>query len=345
MIGLPKFDLQFENQAKTFLERNKNGIVCMIVVDSILDKSKLHYFDDINIKTDTMDEKTLDYIKLIFAGGAKGVMVLSVADLTDEDLYLKLKTTRFNYLVIPELPKLEHKKAVDFITQHRNIYKPSKLILQKYEGGGQKYILNWATSNIITSNGKTWDDYTARIAGLAAKASVDAAVTYNVLKEVEAADLTDDPDTAVNEGKLILIHDGEKFKIARGVTTSEEENEELKKLAIVEAADLIYQDIKDNWDNNFVGKIKNSYSKKITFLSKIREYFSDLEKKGILQKDANTVEISIEGNKAYLEKKGIDTSLMELQQIKEANTGSLLCVVGKIRILDAMEDISLKFNS
>ncbi len=63
------------------------------------------------------------------------------------------------------------------------------------------------------------------------------------LEEVESVAAVADPDSAVDGGKLILLHDGRKAKIARAVnsltTVPEGQSPALKKIKVVEAIDLI----------------------------------------------------------------------------------------------------------
>ena len=58
-------------------------------------------------------------------------------------------------------------------------------------------------------------------------------------------------DTAIDAGKFVLYNDGEKIKgVARGVnslvTTVEGKLDSFKKIKIIEAMDLMHDDIKKN---------------------------------------------------------------------------------------------------
>ena len=52
----------------------------------------------------------------------------------------------------------------------------------------------------------------------------------------------------------------------------------------------------------------------------------------------------MEKQKLYLESKGVDTSEMSEQEIKEANTDSHVFLKGSIGILDAIEDVDIIIN-
>ena len=61
----------------------------------------------------------------------------------------------------------------------------------------------------------------------------------------------------MDNGKLILINDGTKIKIARGVnsltTTSDSKGDDFKKIKIMEAVDMIRDDIRTTFEDEFVG--------------------------------------------------------------------------------------------
>lgn len=60
--------------------------------------------------------------------------------------------------------------------------------------------------------------------------------------------------------------------------------------------------------------------------------------------DSSTMEINVAKQKQYLESIGVDTSEMDEQAIKEANTGSHVFLKGTISILDAIEDVDIFIN-
>ncbi len=76
--------------------------------------------------------------------------------------------------------------------------------------------------------------------------------TYAPLNEL--SDITrltkSEADAAIEAGKFIFVHDGEKVKVGRGinsfVTTTDGKGEAYKKIKIVEAIDMINQVYKNN---------------------------------------------------------------------------------------------------
>jgi Phage tail sheath protein. len=188
--------------------------------------------------------------------------------------------------------------------------------------------------------------YCSRIAGLIAGTPATISCTFAPLPEVsDVARLSKSAmDEAIDAGKFILFHDGKKVKVGRGInslTTTGSKSPAFKKIKVVEAIDMIQHDIKLTAQDNYIGKYSNSYNNKCLLISAIRGYFKGLENSGLLEADANTAEIDLDAQEAYLISKGINTSEMTENEIKVANTDDKVFLKATITILDAIEDISL----
>ena len=162
------------------------------------------------------------------------------------------------------------------------------------------------------------------------------------------AKLPADAGAEVDAGKLVVVFDGEKYKLGRGVTSltsiTEERPEDLKKIKIVEGMDVIIHDIYTTFEDEYVGKVVNSYDNKQMFVGAVNDYLKKMEGSVLDETGDNFVEVDLEANREYLKRQGIDTEEMTDTQIREANTGSYLFLTGACRFLDAMEDLTLKMN-
>lgn len=187
---------------------------------------------------------------------------------------------------------------------------------------------------------------TPRIAGLLAGTPLTISATYAPL--LDYADCTRltkaEADAAVTAGKFVYKFDGEKVKVCRAVnsftTTTADKGDSFKKIKVVEIMDLIHDDVKSTIEDGYVGKYANSYDNKCLLVTAINAYFAELVRSGLLA--SGTAEINLPAQKNYLESKGIDTSEMTDQEIKEANTDTHVFLLANISILDAMEDVSLE---
>ena len=102
-------------------------------------------------------------------------------------------------------------------------------------------------------------EYTARILGIACGVSLDRSMTYYELSEVVDCDVYDDVDEHINNGELCLIDegDGNEVKIARGCnslhTFTTDVGQDFRYIKIVETIDLITDDIRDTFRNEYLG--------------------------------------------------------------------------------------------
>ena len=75
---------------------------------------------------------------------------------------------------------------------------------------------------------------------------------------------------------MIIVYDGEKFKIGRGVnsltTFTATKTEDVRKIKIVEGMDLYMDDIRDTFEEYYVGKVINDYDNKQMFVAAIGAY-------------------------------------------------------------------------
>lgn len=198
----------------------------------------------------------------------------------------------------------------------------------------------------------TATEYTARIAGILAGLSLDRSATYYQLTEVESVETYEDIDSLIDKGQLLLIDEGEGdgVKIARAcnslTTFTTDVGQDFRFIKIVEAIDMITDDIRDTFKSDYVGKVINDYNHKMLFISAIMVYFSGL-KGNVLDNSPtaqNTVDIDEEQQKNYAIPKGENVEEMTVQQIREYNTGTNVYLTGRITPVNAMEDLTIDFT-
>lgn len=148
---------------------------------------------------------------------------------------------------------------------------------------------------------------------------------------------------AVDAGEFIVFNDGEKVKVCKGVnslvTTNADKGNQFKKIKIVEAMDMIYDDIKKTVEDSYLGKYANNYDNKCLLISAIGGYFEQLILDGIISK--YTIEIDIAAQKVFLKSIGQDVENMSDNEIKVADTQDKVFLKAAVNILDAIEEIYL----
>jgi len=344
-MGLPKILIEFKTLAETFITRSERGIVAVILKDNSNTTETHTYSKESEITKSHYTASNLAFLSLVFMGNPSKVIVERVS--TDGDISTaleRLKNKQWYYLTVPGVTEEEKEIVLQFIKEQRTqFHRTFKSVLPNCAADTEG-IVNFATDNIkVGTKTYTTAEYCARIAGILAGLPLNRSATYYVLPEVESITESETPDEDVDSGKLILINDGTKIKIARGVnsltTFTDEKGQDFSKIKIIEAVDMIRDDVRTTFEDEFVGKVENSYDNKIVFIAAVNKYFKDLANRGVLyDKFENMAEIDIDATREYLSKTK-DVSEWDEEAIKTANTGTNVFVKSNIQIQDAIEDM------
>lgn len=352
-MGLPEIIINFKTLSINAIGRSQRGIVALILKDDTNDSFDTKTYTNITeIDASDWTSENKDYIEKTFLGGPSKVIAERLDILAEDysDALDRLKTKTWNYLAVPGIETSDVAVISTWIkTKRDNEHKTYKAVLPNsvsdHEG-----IINFATSDIkVGTVTYTAARYCARIAGILAGMSFARSSTFYELPEVESITSSSNPDSDIDAGKLILINDREKIKIARGVnsltTTSPAKGEIFKKIRIVEGIDLIHDDIRNTFNDSYVGKVINNYDNKVLFFAAVNTYFRQLGVENVLDTGYNNLaEVDIEAQRLYLESIGVPVSTLHGQEIKEYNTGSKVFAKAKVKFLDAIEDLAFEIS-
>lgn len=353
-MGLPNINIEFKTQAISAVKRSAKGTVAIILKDAAVGTKGARVLTSSTQIPEALGAANKKYVAQAFLGyvNAPRKVLLYVLEPTAENLSEALNyfaTQSFDYLVGPQdCSATEATEMATWVASQRaNDFTPKAVLPDK--AADSEAIVNFTTDDVkLGEENFTTAEYCARIAGLIAGTPMTISCTYAPLPEVtDVKRLTkEEMDLAIDAGEFIIFHDGEKVKVGRGVnslqTTTQDKGEIFKKIKIVEAVDMIKNDIKMTAQDNYIGKYANSYDNKCLLITAIGGYFTQLELEGILQPGSSVVEIDMDAQEAYLQSVGTDTSEMTEQEIKEANTADKVFLKASIKILDAIEDIDLK---
>lgn len=280
---------------------------------------------------------------------------------TLNDALKYFKINKANYICgMPDLTASQATTIVTWVKGVRANTSNRPVVVVPSTAGDHPAVINFsivgATSGDCIHVGDTnytEAEYCSRIAGLLAGLDLTVSATYKPLTEVTAIPEvdSDDVDAAIDAGKLTLYNNGDEIVIARGVnsltTVTQVYTEDLKKIKIVAIQDLIESDIYSTINKSYIGNYTNSYDNKCLLMVAIGAYLKKLDTSeggaGYIA-EGSTMEIDVAAQKTYLESTGVDTSEMDEQAIKEANTGSFVFLVGSVSILDAIEDVTIRIN-
>lgn len=369
VFGLPQVIINFRTKATTAIKRSARGIVAMILHNESADEIKNYVIRDVSdIPESGLTPENVDLIKKCLLGTPLRILVYtlpltSVSDAknTQANVLKMLASIKWNWLCAPTATNQEQQDLASWIkTQRSNKRKTFKAVLSD-QAADHEGIVNFCTNDIkvqtdTDSSGKavyttyTALQYTARIAGILAGLALDRSATYFKLTEVESVEVYEDIDSLIDKGELLLLdeQDGDGVKIARAcnslVTFTTDKGEDYRYIKIIEALDMITDDIRDTFKKYYVGKYINDYDHKMLFIGAIKVYFEGI-KGNVLDKDwDNTVDIDEEFQANYAKLHGDDPTQMTKMQIRQYNTGTKLALNGNVKPVNAMEDLTINFT-
>lgn len=381
-MGAPSIDISFIEKAISAVKRGERGIVMLWVKDRLPES----VINPITVVTESdipegLSDTTVEQIKLVMIGytnAPKKVLVYCMNVITDADEetidagYKKAmaaaETIRFDYLAIPTVET--DGKGEDIATwvksMRGNKKKKIKAVLPNVAADNEG-VINFTTEESIrteTITGKdgkktvtdivyTTEQYCARIAGLIAGTPMTIACTYAPLPELSDCTRLTNNDTPVDKGEFIIFYDGEKVKVVRGVnsfvTTIDGKGDSFKKIKIVEAMDMINDDIVKTAQDSYLGKYANTYSNKCLLTTAISSYFAQLKRDDIVS--SYSIKLDAEAIRIYLKGRGLQATLDDGtikdvdecsdEEIITADTGASVFLTGNVKILDAIEDIKM----
>lgn len=353
MAGLPQILIEFKGKGMSAIARSQKGTVALLVKDKTgTDQKVFQYNNSMDVVAKDYTTENFDLIKKTFLGNPKKVIVVRLAN--DAANYAAALTIlsdyAFDYLAVPTIAGGDVADVANWVKSQRDNHKKSyKAVLPNYVADYEG-IINFTTENIVVGD-TTYSTaaYTGRIAGLLAGLPLSQSATYVVLPEVENMTSKADQDAAVIAGELILINDGTNIKIARGVnsltTISGDKTQSWKKIKIVEGMDMIRKDVQTTYAKNYVGKVANTYDNKMLFLSAVGVYMKQLEKDYVLDPAyENGLTLDLEAHKDCATADGVQAESLSEKELREYNTGATVYAAGKIKFLDAMEDLKFSIN-
>lgn len=349
-MGMPELLISVKTAANTAVTRSGRGVVALILKDNTTTTSSYEYSKMITMKKSDWNDKNYDYLQKTFDGGPSKVLVERISEDSNDwdNAFERLKNKKWNYLAVPGATSEETTKISKWIKSCRQNKKTYKAVLANSESDSEG-IVNFATDDIVVGE-KTYsaEEYCCRIAGVLAGTALDNSATYTQLSEVTAIAESTTPNEDVENGKLILINDGEKIKLGRAVnslkTISSGKTEDMKKIKIIDGLDLMCEDIKSSFEENYIGQ-GNSYDNKLLFVNAVNVYLSGLERDGVLYDEfENKAYIDVDGQREYLENLNPKYADFTDEEIKKAATGSRVFVSCNIRMQDAIEDLNFTIN-
>jgi hypothetical protein len=358
-----KFSLQA--LANSIATRADKGVLILVLDDKNV--QGLYTYRQLKKVTENWETANKNYISTAFSDyGVAEIMVVSqhtnanstvngkdnISNSLPNCLALLNKVFKNGWLVAPQISTDADKKIVaDFVkSQRKDSDYPIKAVLYNYEADNEA-IVNFTGANLKnTINGTTSlvesGDYTVEVASYLCILGPNESITNHVAKNITDCDIKDDDDASVANGELFLYNNGTNIVFSRGVTSKQtfatNESEALSKIRVVEVIDMVKSDLRDTFNNSYLGKYGNSYANRKSLVSNLNgTYFKTISKQGYLSNDeVSFCELDVDATRNYLESKGTDTDNMKDQDILKAKIDTHVFIKSTLYIMDVIEDVN-----
>ena len=350
-MAMPEINILFKTLAKTASIRSARGVACVVVKDSTVE-GKYVYTREKQI-TQSYDDDNLSLVKEAFNKYGVTKLVVYAVNKTGgtlADALNNLKKVEINYLACNFA--LEE-NDVTLLKQFKETRVKNNMDLQIIANvaADDEYFINFASTG-ISVNGSAIEPhrFMCKLAFILSSIPQTESATYYVLDDVTAVTEIENEDEAVEAGKIFITFDGEKYKLSRAVnsktTLAANEKKDLKKIKITEGKIIVKGDIYKVFRDKYIGKCNNDYNDRLSLVSEINRYLTNLAYEGILNIDYdNHVELDVQAMRDYMETE-VDTDTSDMKDIDvlkdvEGLCGSKVFIKGQVRFVDAMEDITL----
>lgn len=353
-LGMPRIDIAFKQLSASIIERSGKGRLALILADETADKPKWQLFKELSeVVSGDFSEDNARFIKEAFIAGANEVLAVRIkkTETVQEHAVPILKGQIFDWVALAvETKALQDEVANFVIAFNKNTNRKIKGLVYNATDPDNMHVVNFVTSKFYT------DDFVEnpgwklipRIAGLLAGVPFNMAATYWKVPGVVAVEEPQDLDAAVNGGKLFLFNDIDVIRVARGVnslvTIDANHTDDMKSIAVVETMDLIMRDIHEAF-KVYIGKFKNKYDNQCLFITAVNAYFAELATKDILDnKYDNHCTVDVAAQRQAWQAVKPEAAKWSDEQIRSSAFKREVFLLGKIKVLDAVEDLTFTIN-
>lgn len=348
-MGIPTISVTFKRLAESANTRSERGVLAIILQDGAAVAAKTYA----SLAEVPESEYTADNYKALkrafLAEPHRVVAVCVKSSGTMNDAQGLLDTLSYNWVCSPvssfQTQLVTYVKAQNTASRIRKV----KAVVAGVTSADDEHIINVANTNVTEQGSSTtvaMAQYLPRIAGIIAACPLTESVTGYALTDLTAVAAVASLDTSIDAGNLCLHKDDDTFRIARGVNTLQTlgatKTADMKKITVVEAMDIIQEDIIHVFKDRYLGKCKNTAANQSILVADIIGYLRDLIAEGVLDENGtNTVAVDVSAMRTVWAAAGVDCSEMTDAQVAEKTYHSDVYLVGSVRIPDAIEDLHM----
>ena len=349
-LTMPTINVTFKEAAKNVKQAGNRGVLAMIVKEAEQEAPQTYVFNKAEEIPAGLSAENKADVERAFLGNdtaPKKVILYVGTDLAAG--LTEMKKYKFSWLVGPQdLDQAGAQSIAEWIKDKWSEGESPRAVTAN-NAADHPGIVNLMEDAYTTADGTELSaaKYCSRIAGLICGTEVSKSITFAVLDDLTSvsAKSRTEIDAAIKAGKLCAFNDGEKIKIARGVTSLTTEQgaftEAYKKIRLTDIICTVKEDITKLIADRYIGKFANTYENKCALIAAIRDYLSELAVDGVIE-DTSSSQIDVDAQRAWLVLTGkTEAASWNENQVRQANTGSKVFIKLMISLLDAVEDVEI----
>lgn len=344
--NLPEISITFSKLAVSAVSRSEKGIVCLLVNDSganIQGVNKYAYLSDVN----ESDYNAVNYqaIKDCFMATPNMVYVVAIgAEAQFSAATQMLDAIGFNWLAY--INQTEQSDVVTYIKSRnaKTAFRKVKAVVWNNATADDMHIVNFTNTAVKRVDEEATTEgykYLGRLVGMFAALPFTRSATYYKLPDLESV-----TEPAEAEGTFFIINNYGEPMTSRAInslkTLTGGISPDFQKVTIVEAMDMILEDIYTTFKNQYVGKYKNKLDYQKLFIAAVNGYFRQLAKEDVLDNQYdNTASIDTAAQRdAWVASGKEEAAAWDDAKTEKMTYQSYIFLKGDIKILDAIEDLA-----
>lgn len=357
-VTMPVIDILFKQLSTSLIARSQRGYAILIIKDDTSAMFNYKEYSDItelNTDSSLYAADNLQYLKDIFTFAPYKVCVVKVgttATISDALIILE-GNVKSGWVTIAEGTTEDFATLASWTKSKENSKKYYKSVCYKAATTDCKHIVNFYNNKVTFNDSRgevTGDQYCPSLIGILAVCNINRAATNFVCSNLSHVEEVADNNAAVGSGQFILINDVDKVKVGLGINSLQTTNgttltEDMKYIDIVEAEDLIYDDVYTTF-KEYQGPYKNKYNNQVLFISAVNGYLKSIANEDVLDSEyPNSVSINISAQRdAWVASGKTEASTWDDAKVKISTFKRSVFLSGDIKILGAMENLQLIFN-
>jgi hypothetical protein len=360
IMGLPNINIAFVQAASASVTSGTRGIVALIVRDDTNTTfSTVTYTLASAIDSTKFTAANAQFITDCFVGTPTSVTVIRIgASGVIADALTIAATLDFDWLGVAETIVGDSDAVATWIKSQEALKKTYKAIVYNPTTAPDcKHVVNFVNTSVTfldttrgTSGVCTGETYISTLLGIFAGISLSKSATYYICTNLSAVTEVADNDTAIDKGELVLINDSGDVRIGAGVnslvTLDTNDTSDMQQICIVEAMDLMLDDIRTTFKDSFIGNYKNKYANQIILISAINAYFNTLADEDVLDADyTNVCSVDVDAQRAaWLAAGKTEASSWTDAQVRNNTFKNQVFLAANVKILGGVENLQLSIT-